>query len=30
MEELLQKKYYYCKSITGLKINCKLISGFSY
>ncbi len=27
MEELLQKKTYYCKPVLGLRINCKLISG---
>jgi len=30
MEELLQKKSYYCKLILGLKLNCKFISGFKY
>jgi len=29
MEELLQKNYN-CKSNSGLKINSKFISGFSY
>ena len=29
MEKLLQKEPYNCKSILGLKINCKFISGFS-
>ena len=27
MEELLQQKNYYCKPNSGLKMNCKLISG---
>ena len=27
MEELLQEKTYYCKPVSGLTINCKLISG---
>ncbi len=30
MEELLQKKSYYCKVVTGLKYKCKLITGFKY
>ncbi len=29
MEELLCKKSYYCKQITGLKMNCKSILGLS-
>jgi len=27
MEELLHQKGYYCKPNSGLKMNCKLISG---
>ena len=27
MEELLSKNSYYCKPNSGLKMNCKLISG---
>jgi hypothetical protein len=30
MEKLLQEKSYFCKSILGLKFNCKLMSGFNY
>jgi len=30
MEELLFKKSYNCKSITGLKVMCKVIVGFKY
>ena len=29
MEELLCKKFYYCKPITGLKMSCKSILGLS-
>ncbi len=29
MEELLSKKAYYCKPITGLKMGCKSILGLS-
>ena len=30
MEKLLSKKTVSCKSIAGLKINCKFIAGFKY
>ena len=29
MEELLSKKSYYCKPITGLKMSCKCILGLT-
>ncbi len=29
MEELLSKKRYVCKAVSGLKINCKLIAGLT-
>ncbi len=28
--KIITKKSYYCKSILGLKLKCKLISGFKY
>ena len=29
MEELLCKKFYYCKAVSGLKMSCKSILGLT-